>query len=140
MPFLWQNPLLITSLFHSYMLPTCFRTQQRYFYFPALLVGGFTLCDLLDKPWLQVSCRAFPPVRAFNLYRASFQQFRWFSPFFLCRQSVFSRAFFCVAHSEDPSVHYPLRMGLARRRWCVCTGRLKSLVAGTGSIFRGCES
>ena len=26
-----------------------------YFYFPAQLVGGFTLSDLLDKPWSQVS-------------------------------------------------------------------------------------
>ena len=27
----------------------------RHFYFPAQLVGGFTLGDLLDKPWSQVS-------------------------------------------------------------------------------------
>ena len=26
------------------------------FYFPALLVGGFTLSDLPDKPWSHVSC------------------------------------------------------------------------------------
>ena len=26
-----------------------------HFYFPAQLVGGFTLSDLLDKPWSQVS-------------------------------------------------------------------------------------
>ena len=49
----------------------------------------------------------------------------------------FFRALSFAWHSEDPSVHYPLRMGLARRRWCVY-GPPK--VAGTGSIFRGCES
>ena len=26
-----------------------------HFYFPAQLIGGFTLSDLLDKPWSQVS-------------------------------------------------------------------------------------
>ena len=38
---------------------------------------------------------------------------------------------------EDPSVHYPLRMRLARRRWCVYW---PPKVAWTGSIFRGYES
>ena len=28
---------------------------DHHFYFPAQLVGGFTLSDLLDKPWPQVS-------------------------------------------------------------------------------------
>ena len=28
---------------------------SHYFYFPAQLVGGFTLSDLLDKPWSQAS-------------------------------------------------------------------------------------
>ena len=28
---------------------------SHHFYFPAQLVGGFTLSDLLDKPWSQVS-------------------------------------------------------------------------------------
>ena len=28
---------------------------HHYFYFPGQLVGGFTLSDLLDKPWSQVS-------------------------------------------------------------------------------------
>ena len=28
---------------------------DHHFYFPAQLVGGFTLSDLLDKPWSQVS-------------------------------------------------------------------------------------
>ena len=34
------------------------------FYFPACLVGGFTLSHLLDKPWSQVSSLP-PPVPAF---------------------------------------------------------------------------
>ena len=44
---------------------------DRHFYFPAQLVGGFTVSDLLDKPWSQVSS-LLPPgtVRAFNFYRA----------------------------------------------------------------------
>ena len=28
---------------------------DHHFYFPAQLVGGFTLSDLMDKPWSQVS-------------------------------------------------------------------------------------
>ena len=38
-----------------------------HFYFPAQLVGGFTLSDLLDNLWSQVSS-LLPPVRAFNIY------------------------------------------------------------------------
>ena len=49
----------------------------------------------------------------------------------------FFRALSSAWHSEDSSVHYPLRMGLARRRWCVYW---PPKVARTGSIFRGCES
>lgn len=30
---------------------------DHYFYFPAELVGGFTLSGLVDKPWSQVSLR-----------------------------------------------------------------------------------
>ena len=41
---------------------------DHYVYFPAQLVGGFTLSDLLDKPWSQVSSLP-PPVRAFSFYR-----------------------------------------------------------------------
>ena len=33
--------------------------HDHHFYFPAQLVGGFTLIDLLDKPWSQVS--SLPP-------------------------------------------------------------------------------
>ena len=65
-----------------------------------------------------------------------FQQLRWFSPFFFAAKSFF-RALSSAWRSEDPSVHYPLRMGLARRRWCVYW---PPTVAGTGSIFRGGES
>ena len=37
---------------------------SHHFCFPAQLVGGFPLSDLLDKPWSQVSS-LLPPVRAF---------------------------------------------------------------------------
>ena len=33
---------------------------NHHFYFPAQLVGGFTLSELLDKPWSQVSSRITP--------------------------------------------------------------------------------
>lgn len=56
---------------------------------------------------------------------------------FFSAAKAFFRALSSAWHSEDPSVHYPLRMGLARRRWCVYW---PPNVAGTGSIFRGCES
>ena len=42
---------------------TCF--FQHDFYFPALLVGGFTLDELLGKPWSQALFS--PPVRVFIL-------------------------------------------------------------------------
>ena len=60
---------------------TLVRAQQReqglifsfffhhHFYFPAQLVGGFTLSDLLDKPWSQVS-PPLPP--GIDLYVPSF--------------------------------------------------------------------
>ena len=34
---------------------------KNHFYFPAQLVGGFTLSDLRDKPWSQVSSLLPPP-------------------------------------------------------------------------------
>ena len=37
-----------------------------HFYFPAQLVGGFTLSDLLDKPWSQVSSLL---QRIYNIYQ-----------------------------------------------------------------------
>ena len=61
---------------------------------------------------------------------------RWFSPFFSAAKALFG-ALSSAWHSEDPSVHYTLRMGLVRRRWCLYW---PPKVAGTGSIFRGCES
>ena len=39
--------------------------RMDHFYFPAQLVGCFTLSDLLDKPWSQVSSLLPPPVREF---------------------------------------------------------------------------
>ena len=38
-------------------------------YFPAQLVGGFTISDLLDKPWSQVSS-LLPPGTCLHLHRA----------------------------------------------------------------------
>ena len=38
-----------------------FSFSPHYFYFPAQLVGGFTLSDLLDKPWSQASSLLPPP-------------------------------------------------------------------------------
>ena len=40
-----------------------------HFYFPAQLVGGFTLSNLLDKPWAQVSS-LLPPGACLHFYRA----------------------------------------------------------------------
>lgn len=40
-------------------------------------------------------------------------------------------------HSEDPSVHYPLCVGLERQCGGACTGRLNS--PGL-DLFSGCES
>ena len=42
--------------------------RYHHFYFPAQLVGGFTLSDLLDKPWSQVS--SLPPGTCLHFYRA----------------------------------------------------------------------
>ena len=39
------------------------------FYSTAQLVGGFTLSDLLDKPWSQVSS-LLPPGTCLHFYRA----------------------------------------------------------------------
>ena len=40
-----------------------------HFYFPASLVGGFTLHELLDKPWSQVSA-LLPPGTCVYFFRA----------------------------------------------------------------------
>ena len=42
--------------------------HYHHFYIQAQLVGGFTLSDLLDKPWSQVS--SLPPGTCLPLYRA----------------------------------------------------------------------
>ena len=52
----------------GYFFPDHFFLNH-HFYFPAQLVGGFTLSDLLDKPWSRV-LSLFPPGTAFILYRA----------------------------------------------------------------------
>ena len=44
------------------------RVYSYHTYFPAQLVGGFTLSDHLDKPWSQVS--SLPPGMCLHLYRA----------------------------------------------------------------------
>ena len=56
---------------------------NRHFYFPAQLVGRFTLSDLLDKPWLQVSS-LLPPVRAFILIAHKVQHSHCSSIFIEC--------------------------------------------------------
>ena len=40
-----------TSKYHFFL----FFVYFHHFYFPSQLVGGFTLSDLLDRPWSQVS-------------------------------------------------------------------------------------
>ena len=40
---------------------------DHHFYFPAQLVGGFTLSDLLDKPWSQVSSLLPPGIGSTRL-------------------------------------------------------------------------
>ena len=47
---------------------------NNHFYFRAQLVGGFTLSDLLDKPWSQVSAPS-PSGMCLHFYRAQ----AWFS-------------------------------------------------------------
>ena len=42
------TPAVVLTLFYF--------SFNHHFYCPAQLVGGFTLSDLLDKPWSQVSC------------------------------------------------------------------------------------
>ena len=42
---------------------------QHHFYFPALLVGGFTLNELLDKSWSQVSTFSPPGTCLYFLSR-----------------------------------------------------------------------
>ena len=41
-----------------------------HFYFPAQLVGGFTLSDLLDKPWSQVGVIPSPPRYVLSIFSA----------------------------------------------------------------------
>ena len=43
------SPLLCNGLFFHFIF-----SSTNNFYFPTLLVGGFALSDLLDKPWSQV--------------------------------------------------------------------------------------
>ena len=50
---------------HAVLIYTSKYIYRHYFYFPAQLVDGFVLSDLLDKPWSQVSS-LLPPVYAFQ--------------------------------------------------------------------------
>ena len=45
------SPLMVFCLSPFFF----FVVVDHHFYFPAQLVGGFTLSDLMDKPWSQVS-------------------------------------------------------------------------------------
>ena len=52
----------LASVAYSVLLyPSFFFFSSRHFHFPAQLLGGFTLSDLLDKPWSQVSSLLPPP-------------------------------------------------------------------------------
>ena len=53
------------------------------FYFPAQLVGGFTLSDLLDKPWSQVSSLLPPGTSLQFLSRIGFIQYYRCSSIFI---------------------------------------------------------
>ena len=80
----------------------CFVFSDHHFYFPAHLVGGFTLSDLLDKPWSQVSsllsprtCLQFlsrnagfsiPTARRFSLNVANSRSRAFRSSFFYARK------------------------------------------------------
>ena len=60
------------------------------FYFPAQLVGGFTLSDLLDKPWSQVS--SLLPPRTCSIFIAHrVQHSHCSSTFIECCKLMFSR-------------------------------------------------
>ena len=52
----------------AFILFFCF-FYNHHFYFPAHLVGGFTVSDHLDKPWSQVSS-LLPPGTCLHVYRA----------------------------------------------------------------------
>ena len=55
---------LLNAAVYLYLFRVCF--CNHHFYFPAQLVGGFTLSDLLDKPWSQVSS-LLPPGTCLNV-------------------------------------------------------------------------
>ena len=55
----WDNAVIVSGTRYVFILFYFY-----HFYFPAQLVGGFNLSDLLDKPWSQVSS-LLPPGRAF---------------------------------------------------------------------------
>ena len=59
---LYFNIEKVGIIFQLFFFAILFRGHQvnyHHFHFPAQLVGGFTLNDLLDKPWSQVS--SLPP-------------------------------------------------------------------------------
>ena len=65
--------VIVDVLFASYatLYPVFFFSSYSFLnhhvHCPAQIVRGFTLSDLLDKPWSQVSSLLTPPVHAFTL-------------------------------------------------------------------------
>ena len=60
--------ILFSSVWYLLLLLVFFFFSD-HFYFPAQLVGGFTLSDLLDKPWSRVSSLLHPGT-CLQFYRA----------------------------------------------------------------------
>ena len=62
------HQLLVPVILRSIIIPGVF---FRHFYFPAQLVGGFTLSDLLDNPWSQDQVSSLLPRYARKKYSTS---------------------------------------------------------------------
>ena len=64
-----KNNLLVSVRVVQYQLFTFFFFFEHHFYFPAQLVGRFTLSDLVDKTWSQVPSLLLPH-KCVHFYRA----------------------------------------------------------------------
>ena len=89
---------------------------DHHFYFPAQLVGGFTLSDLLDKPWSQVSpllspgtCLQFLSCIGFSIPTAR----RFSSNVANSRSRAFRQSFFYAKKSPYEYAH-SVRIELAK--------------------------
>ena len=89
----------------------------QHFYFPAQVVGGFTLSDLLDKPWSQVSSLLPPGTRLQFLSRIGFSiptARRFSSNVANSRSRAFRYSIFYARKSPYEYVH-SVRIELAKR-------------------------